>query len=106
MAAFVLAGLVGGIKAAKTTTPEARRVLWLCLAAPLLLLPFFIRFNMTYFQAQGRYFHPALFPITLGLSVGVGTLGGLNWGKRAIFAVCVVWFLLSGLQILTLCQSL
>jgi 4-amino-4-deoxy-L-arabinose transferase-like glycosyltransferase len=105
-ALVLLAGVVGGIRAAREGSPQTRRVLLLCLCAPLVLLPFFVRFNLSYFQAQGRYFHPALFPMVLGFAVGLSKLAGKTWGPRTLFGVCVVWFLLSGLQILTLCQAL
>jgi 4-amino-4-deoxy-L-arabinose transferase-like glycosyltransferase len=97
---IALSGLVGAVKL------RSDRVLWLCLAAPLVLLPFFGRFNLQFFQAQGRYFHPALFPIALLTVAGLGALAGARWRGRVIFGVCVVWFLLSLLQIATRCQAL
>ncbi len=99
-AGIALSGLVGALKL------RGERVLWLCLAAPLVLLPFFVRFNQQFFQAQGRYFHPALFPVALLTVAGIYALAGERWRGRVIFGVCVVWFLLSLLQIATRCQAL
>ncbi len=99
-AGIALSGLVGAFKL------RGDRVVWLCLAAPLLLLPFFVRFNQQFFQAQGRYFHPALFPVALLTVAGISALAGERWRGRVIFGVCVVWFLLSLLQIATRCQAL
>jgi hypothetical protein len=40
----------------------------------LLVLASFVRFNMQYFQAQGRYLLPALGPIAIGLASGLAFL--------------------------------
>jgi hypothetical protein len=46
----------------------------LFLAGTLLLAPFFARFVLTVFQAQGRYFLPGLLPIALVTCLGWATL--------------------------------
>ncbi len=39
----------------------------------------FVRFNMQYFQAQGRYLYPAIAAIAVGLAFGAGRLPGGRW---------------------------
>lgn len=51
-------------KSEQFTESEGRIVSLFILAVPL-LIPFFARFIMTVFQAQGRYFLPALLPVAV-----------------------------------------
>ncbi len=53
---------------------EARRVIAMFAPAVPLLLPFYLRFILTVFQAQGRYFLPALLPVAV--------VTGLAWARR------------------------
>ena len=43
---------------------------WICGLFFLFVVASFVRFNMQYFQAQGRYLLPALGPIAVGLGTG------------------------------------
>jgi 4-amino-4-deoxy-L-arabinose transferase-like glycosyltransferase len=74
-----------------------RRVVYLAVIGILLLIPFFIRFNLQFFQAQGRYFLPALLPAALLACIGWGTIGGRR--GIAVAAVAVVLLLLALYQI-------
>ncbi|MDX1931235.1 MAG: glycosyltransferase family 39 protein [Capsulimonadales bacterium] len=62
-----LGGLVGAFRAEKEggVPPDERRNLLLMLVCLLFIVPFFVRFNLQFFQAQGRYFYPALLPVAL-----------------------------------------
>lgn len=40
----------------------------------ILIVLLFVRFNMTYFQAQARYLYPAIGPIAVGVAVGWTTI--------------------------------
>ncbi len=54
--------------------PGQRRAVILFLAGTLCLAPFFTRFVLTVFQAQGRYFLPALLPVALTTGLGWAAL--------------------------------
>lgn len=43
----------------------------------LLITGLFVRYNMSFFQGQARYFYPAIGPIALGLSIGA-----LHWARN------------------------
>lgn len=82
--ALALGGILGVYREAKeergTTggnpdTAGERRILLLFGVGLVLLVPFFTRFVLTVFQAQGRYFLPALLPVAV-LSA---------WGWSALF---------------------
>lgn len=49
---------------------EVPRAVWVGLVVALLTLALFVGFNMTYFQAQGRYLLPCLAPTALVLGIG------------------------------------
>ena len=106
VALTALLGLVGAAKAAQSAETAERRVLILFAAAPLLILPFFAGFNLRFFQAQGRYFHPALFPVCCLLAFGISTLAGPKQAGRALLALCALFAILSALQVVSLCQTL
>jgi 4-amino-4-deoxy-L-arabinose transferase-like glycosyltransferase len=60
----------------------------------LLVLGSFVRFNMQYFQAQGRYLLPALGPIAVGLAGGLAFLAR-KWTTVAALCVAALLFLLN-----------
>ncbi|MBC7805706.1 MAG: glycosyltransferase family 39 protein [Akkermansiaceae bacterium] len=69
--ALMLASLVALYRRGKVgdfKDDAARLVLFFGLAVPL-LLPFYLRFVLTVFQAQGRYFLPALLPVAIMTAV-------------------------------------
>jgi hypothetical protein len=79
-------------------TPER---LTLALAA-FLVLAAFLRFNMEFFQAQGRYLFPAMGPIAVGF-----TSGWLAWWPRRCYLLVIL--LLAGmlsLALFALCSTL
>lgn len=69
-----VAGLVGLFPALRRedTRPDARQqaVLWGLLTLVLATFYTFFLFNMTFFQAQGRYWYPALLPFALAFALG------------------------------------
>jgi 4-amino-4-deoxy-L-arabinose transferase-like glycosyltransferase len=95
-----LGGLVGAFRGAERggVAGGERRMVYLAAAGILLLIPFFVRFNLQFFQAQGRYFLPALLPAALLTCVGWGRVGGRRAGA-AVGMVAVVLLLLSLYQI-------
>lgn len=75
-----------------TDWKEARAIQILNAAFLAIVLVLFLRFNLQYFQAQGRYLYPAIAPIALAFSVGCFVLLK-DRGKIAV-AVLAVGFLL------------
>lgn len=70
--AFALVLLLGWVLDQKTEqAKEDRPATWVCGLYLALILLFFIRFNMTYFQAQARYLYPAGGVIALGMGTGL-----------------------------------
>lgn len=51
-----------------------RQAWWLCALLAVVLLAGFIRFNLTFFQAQARYLFPALPPAAVALCLGLRTI--------------------------------
>ena len=62
-------------------------------------LAVFVRFNGTFFQAQGRYLYPSLVPLGL---IAVAGLGGVMPPRRRIAAVAIVVALLLAADIATM----
>jgi 4-amino-4-deoxy-L-arabinose transferase-like glycosyltransferase len=93
-----LLGLVGSLRGPERggVEGEERRVVILSLATVALLIPFFVRFILQFFQAQGRYFLPALLPVAFVVCVGLGNLFGPS---RRGLAVGVMAFLLLALSL-------
>jgi len=97
---LVLAG--GGVLgtyrwATRTQDADApRRALAALALAAAFLVPFFVQFLLTVFQAQGRYFLPGLLPIALVTMLGWGTLVTPRWPAVGQAGVAV---LLLGLTI-------
>jgi len=58
----------------------------ICGLLGLLLLASFIRFNLSFFQAQARYLFPALPPAALALCLGLEELGGSRVRGAALLA--------------------
>ena len=54
----------------RNSLKEVPKAVWVCLIIALLTVALFVVFNMTYFQAQGRYLLPALAPAAIALSIG------------------------------------
>jgi 4-amino-4-deoxy-L-arabinose transferase-like glycosyltransferase len=75
---LALGGLLGIYKWAKVGQAEEgvpRRLALLFAVGVLLLVPFFIRFVSTVFQAQGRYFLPGLLPVAVITVLGWSSFG-------------------------------
>ncbi len=90
LAAVTLVALVGSIRPFITLNRESterRHALIVMAALAVLVLLSFIRFNLTYFQAQGRYLYPAIIPISLAMVIGIERL--LPEGNRRWSAVVV-----------------
>ena len=101
--ALALAGLFGVYRLFRDARPApdtARIVAW-CFAATALLLPFYARFVLTVFQAQGRYFLPALLPIALLTVLGWASLAPPNRAGGGVGIMGAVLLLLCLLQIAT-----
>lgn len=80
--------------------PEMRQVHIVNGAFLFLIVALFIRFNMQYFQAQGRYVMPALGPI----AVGVGCAVEYFSRKRAVLVAGALAILMFGLNVYILRQ--
>lgn len=63
-----------------------------------LIAALFIRFNMQYFQAQGRYIMPALGPIAVGIGCAVSYFSK----KRALMVATVLATMMFGLNVVVL----
>ncbi|HTQ11599.1 MAG TPA: glycosyltransferase family 39 protein [Fimbriimonadaceae bacterium] len=73
---------------------EARPVQLLNAAFLAIVMLLFIRFNMQYFQGQGRYLYPAIGPIAIALSVGCFVLLR-NRGAVAVAAMAMLLLLVN-----------
>lgn len=89
------AGIYKQIKSGSTTLPKP--VFLLLPSVLVVILPFYGIFVSTVFQAQGRYFLPALLPVTVLTTVGWAALGKASW---LIYLPVAVMGFLSGLQLL------
>ena len=63
---------------------EERKYHWLALALVICIGAGFVSYNLTYFQAQGRYLYPAIFGIASIAGFGVWGLAGGNLQKFRI----------------------
>jgi len=92
-------GLMGRRKAESQTSPSSRLVLiWWSIGTALVVLAL-IRFNLTFFQAQARYLHPALLPISLAFALGwhqwlSGPKAAMRWGALTLFGVTLLFLTL------------
>ena len=75
------AGLVGFARYLRETPPARwqRQAWWLCALVTLLMAVAFVRFNLSFFQAQARYLFPGALPAA-AVALSLGLEGGL--GKR------------------------
>jgi 4-amino-4-deoxy-L-arabinose transferase-like glycosyltransferase len=98
-----LGGLVGAIRSESRggVKDSERRIVYLMLLGLFLILPFFVRFNLQFFQAQGRYFLPALLPAALLCVLGWRNVLGEKRGMVGALLPGAVLLLLSLLQITT-----
>jgi 4-amino-4-deoxy-L-arabinose transferase-like glycosyltransferase len=108
VAGLGVVGLLGSVLAVVRGSLQAageRRLLVLAAGTLFSLGPFFVLFNLRFFQAQGRYFYPALLPAALLLVVGISEGAGERRRVAAIGALCVVLLVMSALQLLALGQA-
>jgi 4-amino-4-deoxy-L-arabinose transferase-like glycosyltransferase len=63
-----------------------RRSWWLSGAFALLLLGSFVRFNLSFFQAQARYLFPALPAAAVAFSIGLAALFPVGWRRAILMA--------------------
>ena len=82
-----LVGSVKSIVALKRESVARRDALIVLTAVGTLVLLSFIRFNLSFFQAQGRYLYPTIIPIALAFVLGVERF--LPPGNRRWSAVVV-----------------
>ena len=106
VAILCMTAILGLLKLGRSSVNGERRLLAFFVMAPVILLPFFVLFERRFFQAQGRYFHPALFPVMCTLAWGISALAGSNWAGRALGLACGLLAVLSALQATSLCQIL
>ena len=102
VAVLGIVGIVGAFRPAERggVTSDERRVLLLLLLGLLILIPFFVRFNLRFYQAQGRYFLPALLPAAFLCLAGWSNGAGANRERWAIAAVALVLFVFCVLRLL------
>lgn len=65
---------IPGFLGLRNSNSTNRDILLVYAAVFALVLLTFVKFNMVFFQAQGRYFYPALVPIALCWTVGISRL--------------------------------
>ena len=95
-------GIVGAFRPSERggLPNEERRVLFLLFLGLLILIPFFVRFNLRFYQAQGRYFLPALLPAALLCLVGWGNVIGANRGRGVSVGVIGILLFLCVFQLI------
>jgi 4-amino-4-deoxy-L-arabinose transferase-like glycosyltransferase len=91
---FTLAGLVRALRELRTSS-EARLWLGLGLFTFLLILLSFVMFVRLFFQAQGRYFYPALMPIAVFNALGWDGLLPPRWRLVGHLMLLLFWLLLA-----------
>lgn len=77
----------------KTQSEAVRDALALWMAGLLLVSLAWLQFNTHYYQAQARYFHPALLPIALGFALGWRRAFGVSrflFASSALFALTLL----------------
>lgn len=96
-----LIGLVGALRPAGQggVANGERRVMLLALTAVLIIVPFFIRFILQFFQAQGRYFLPGLLPVALLCCLGWAIIGREKGGKAMVITLNILLLLLAFFQV-------
>lgn len=101
VALLAVVGIVGAFRPAERgglPDPE-RRVLLLFLLGLIILIPFFVRFNLRFYQAQGRYFLPILLPAAYLCLTGWSNVAGKPRPAYAIAGVAAVLILLCLFQL-------
>ena len=96
LALVSLFGVYKGSKQGEGAVVE-RRFLGFCILAILIIAPFFLKFVLTYFQAQGRYFLPVLLPAAAVTAAGWAAIVP---ARRGAIGVGVMILLLIGLCLL------
>lgn len=97
---IALVGLVGALRpgAQGGVADGEKRVVLFSVATVALIVPFFVRFILQFFQAQGRYFLPGLLPVALVCCVGWTNIAGKQ-ARPALIGLCIVLFVLCLYQI-------
>ncbi|HUV05710.1 MAG TPA: glycosyltransferase family 39 protein [Armatimonadota bacterium] len=84
LAAISIAAGIGSLRSTvriRATSVASRDVLLVYGVTIALVLLAFIRFNLTFFQAQGRYLYPALIPISVLWALGISELLPAQWRR-------------------------
>ena len=90
LAVISLAALVGSVRsfvALKRESVGKSDALIVMMTVGALVLLSFIRFNLSFFQAQGRYLYPAIIPIALAFVLGIERLlpeGNRRWSAAVV----------------------
>lgn len=92
--ALLFVAFVGWCLRLREANAPERRVHLLGVFATLIITTLFLRFELQYFQAQGRYLFPALGPIAAGVAWGALRLSRGNW-RIALAAVSVPLLLIA-----------
>ena len=104
---LLLLSIIGIVGAwIKEKESESRRLVALATLTAGLLVPFFIAFNLKFFQAQGRYFSTALLPLTLIQVLGIANLTPKVAREWILFSICLFLLVLSIGQMATLDMAL
>lgn len=88
--AIPLVGLVGWAMGLSSAERADKRAQVLLLGYSLVVVALFLRFNMTYFQAQGRYLFPALGAVGTLVGIGLTRLLAKRPGSALLLA-CLVY---------------
>ncbi|MBI1334038.1 MAG: phospholipid carrier-dependent glycosyltransferase [Armatimonadetes bacterium] len=98
--AFIAVGKLAFLVYLRNKWKEVPRAIWVGLLIAVLTILLFIGFNMTYFQAQGRYLLPALAPAAIVLGIGWGMI----FRSKLIPALLVVVLVFGGTSVYALSQ--
>ncbi|BDI31425.1 hypothetical protein CCAX7_34760 [Capsulimonas corticalis] len=96
-------GLARGVKSVKGDG-AATAMLGACAALTAFTLIAFMQFNLTYFQCQGRYWYPAVYPLTLFFVAGWRGLLSQDQARRGAYVVAAAGMV--GLNIYTIAALL
>ena len=96
-----LVGFIGTLRRSDTRPSQPQQaMLWAMLVLVLATLYSFFMFNMTFFQAQGRYWYPSLLPLAFVFAMGFrGYYPQKGW-LNAVYTVLAL--LMVGLNIYTI----
>ncbi|MEO7718559.1 MAG: glycosyltransferase family 39 protein [Capsulimonas sp.] len=106
LAILCVASVIGLARGLKTIKGDAgaQALFGACAALTALTLVAFLQFNFTYFQAQGRYWYPAIYPLTLFFVVGWRGLLANAQARRGAYVFAAVAMV--GLNIFTIVSLL